>query len=489
MSGSRLSLAMRGAGSWLLVLLGVSACATNPATGRRMLSLIGEGQEIEMGRSYSQQVEATMSLYDDPELQAYVDRIGQSLAATSERPDLPWSFKIVDDPVVNAFALPGGFIYVTRGILTHFNSEAELASVVGHEIGHVTARHSVEQLSRQQLGVLALGVGSILSEDVRRFGGVAQAGLSVLFLSYGRDDEHEADMLGIRYALRDSYDPREAADVHEMLGRQTEARGGSGVPAWLSTHPSSADRIQRIRSQVDTIPSGVLATTRVNEDEFLSMVDGVVYGANPRQGFFRDARFLHPDLAFELRFPAGWGTANLTQAVLAQSPEEDAIIELTAASSAGHATAANEFFDQDGVRGRNRRATSVNGLPASRGDFQVRTEQGTLEGIVTFLDYDGLTYRILAYTRGGALENRRGVFTATMDSFDRLTDQAALAVQPMRIELVRVQRSTTLRRMTDGRSSPVSPDDLAILNGVELDEPIEPGHTIKWVVGEPPPGT
>jgi predicted Zn-dependent protease len=454
-----------------------------------MLSLISEGQEIEMGRSYSQQVESTMSLYDDAEVQAYVDRIGQRLAATSERPDLPWSFKVVDDPVVNAFALPGGYIYVTRGIFTHFNSEAELAAVVGHEIGHVTARHSVEQLSRQQLGVLALGVGSILSEDVRRFGGVAQAGLSVLFLSYGRDDEHEADLLGVRYALRDSYDPREAADVHEMLGRQTEAAGGSGVPSWLSTHPSSADRIQRIRALVDTIPAATLAATRVNVDGFLAVLDGAVYGTNPRQGFFRDAEFLHPDLEFLVRFPAGWATANLTQAVLARSPEDDAIIELTASSTEGHAAAARAFFDQDGVRDRNVRSVSIHGAAATRGDFRVQTEQGTLEGIVTFLEFGGLTYRILGYTREGALENRRGVFTGTMDSFDRLTEQAALDVEPMRIELVTVQRETTLRRMVDGRPSEIDPEALAILNGVMLDAPIEPGRTIKWVVGEPPPGT
>ncbi|MFV1987455.1 MAG: M48 family metalloprotease [Gemmatimonadota bacterium] len=465
----------------------MAACATNPATGRRMLSLVSESQEIEMGRSYSQQIESTMSLYDDDALQTYVNDIGQRLAATSERPSLPWSFKVVDDPVVNAFALPGGFIYVTRGIMTHFNSEAALASVIGHEIGHVTARHSVEQMSRAQLGSLAIGVGSIVSEDVRRFGGVAQTALGVLFLSYGRNDESESDMLSVRYAVREGYDPREAIGVHEMLARQTAARGGSGVPSWLSTHPSSADRIDRIRAQVDTIPPSVLNGTRVLADEYLARIDGAVFGADPRQGFFRGEQFLHPQLAFTLQFPAGWQTANLTQAVQAQSPDEDAIMELTLASG-GHAAAADDFFGQDDVRGRDVRTSSVNGAPATSGEFEVRTRNGTIEGVATFLDFDGRTYRLLGYTPQGGMAAYRTVFRTSIGSFEKLTERAALHVEPLRIELVTVQRSTTVGLMAAGRPSVLSAEDLAILNGVEVDEEIEPGRTVKWVVGEPPPG-
>lgn len=469
-------------------ILSVTACATNPATGRQMLSLVSESQEIEMGRSYSQQVESTMAMYDDPDLEAYVNRIGQELAAVSERPHLPWSFRIVDDPVVNAFALPGGFLYLTRGILTHFNSEAQLAAVLGHEIGHVTARHSVEQISRAQLGGLVLGVGSILSEDVRRFGGLAQAGLSVLFLSYGRDDEHEADLLGVRYAVRDRYDPREAMEVHRTLGRQTAARGGSGVPNWLSTHPSSVDRIDRIQTLVDSIPDATLAGTRVRADEYLDMIDGAVFGPDPRQGFFEGGAFKHPNLEFTMRFPGGWDTANLTNAVMARSPNEDAILELTL-STAGQAQAARAFFDQDGISDRNVRSGSINGHPSTSGEFEARTESGTLEGIATFIDFDGRTYRILGYTVQDGLRTYRSAFDTTTRSFDRLTDRTALAVEPMRIELVTVQRPTTLQAMVSTRPVPITMDELAILNGLVPEETIERGRTIKWVVGEAPPGS
>src|SRR5438034_1970924 len=150
----------------------VSGCATNPATGARQLMLISESQEIAMGRDYDKQVVASIGLYPDSGLQRYLQQFGPRRAATSERPNLPWTFRVVDDPVVNAFALPGGFIYVTRGIFAHLNSEAELAAVVGHEIGHVTARHSVSQLSKQQLAQLGLAVGTIASPEFEQFAGL-----------------------------------------------------------------------------------------------------------------------------------------------------------------------------------------------------------------------------------------------------------------------------------------------------------------------------
>jgi predicted Zn-dependent protease len=180
--------------------IALAGCAVNPATGSRELSLVSESQEIQMGREADPAITAQMGgLYADSSLQRFVRQVGLSMSATSERPTLPWSFKLLDDNLINAFALPGGFIYITRGILGYMNSEAELAAVLGHEIGHVTARHSASQITRAQLATIGLGVGSIFSETVRDFGGVASTGLQLLFLKYGRDDERQADELGFRY--------------------------------------------------------------------------------------------------------------------------------------------------------------------------------------------------------------------------------------------------------------------------------------------------
>ncbi|HEX8907544.1 MAG TPA: M48 family metalloprotease, partial [Longimicrobiaceae bacterium] len=190
----------RRAAAGALALLAAGSCARNPVTGHRELALISEAQEIQMGQQGAQEVAQTLGLLPDQALQDYVQRIGAALAAKSERPNLQWTFRAVDDPSPNAFALPGGYIFVTRGILNLMDSEAELAGVLGHEIGHVTARHTVQQLSRQQLAQLGLGIGSILSPTVAQLGNALGSGLQLLFLKYGRDDERQADELGFRYS-------------------------------------------------------------------------------------------------------------------------------------------------------------------------------------------------------------------------------------------------------------------------------------------------
>lgn len=440
-----------------------------------------------MGRQYAEQIASTMPLYDDPELQEYVEEIGLRLAATSERPELPWSFTVLDDAAVNAFAVPGGFLYVTRGILTHFNSEAELAAVLGHEIGHVTARHSVEQMSRQQLLGGLLVVGAVLSQDVANAADLGAAAIGIFGLQHSRSDEHQADQLGIRYALRDNYDPREAVKVHTMLGRQTELRGGRGIPNWLATHPSSEDRIERIEAQVREIPAETLASARVRPEAYLSMIDGVTFGPDPRQGFFQGERFLHPDLAFEFTFPAGWQTANLPQAVVGQSPDEDAIVQLTL-TSGGHREAASEFLSQEGVQSRSVDRTEVGGFPATLVSFRAATQQGgSVSGLAAFITYSDRTYQILGYTATSSEERYRDPFRRVIGSFRRLTDRTALAVQPLRVDVQTVSRATTLAALVEDRGSPIGLEELALANGIDPQTMLSRGDRIKWIVGELPP--
>src|SRR5213076_2108003 len=321
----------------------VAACATNPATGARQIMLVSESQEIAMGRDYDRQVVASIGLYPDSGLQRYIQQFGTRLAATSERPDLPWTFRVVDDPVVNAFALPGGFIYVTRGILAHLNSEAELAGVVGHEIGHVTARHSVSQMTKQQLAQLGLAVGAIASPDAGRYAGLASQALGVLFLKYSRDDESQADELGLRYLRRAAYDAREMPHVFEMLARVSQAQGGGRVPEWLATHPDPENRRSRIERDIAAGPQSS-AGTAVNRDSYLQRLDGLVFGTNPREGYFKGGEFFHPDLRFWIAFPAGWKTSNEKEAVAAVSPDQDALVELSLAKEASADAAARAFL-------------------------------------------------------------------------------------------------------------------------------------------------
>lgn len=469
---------LAGAVAWL------ASCAVNPVTGERQLALISENQEIQMGREGAQSAERSIGLVDDPALQQYVSQLGLAMARTSERPHLPWQFGVVDDPTPNAFALPGGFIYVTRGLLGLMNSEAELASVLGHEIGHVTARHSVSMLSRAQLAQIGLGVGMILLPDLARFGQLAGGGLQLLFLSYGRDAERQADDLGFRYAYQHGYDVRDMVNVFGQLERAGEAAGQSPLPAWLSTHPFPAERMQRIGQQIAGLPQPVGGQRGV--EAYMARIDRLVYGADPRHGFFRDALFLHPELRFQLRFPQGWRTQNLTESVSALSPQQDAAMQLTIAQGSVDA-AANAFFGRQGIRAAQVGRTTVNGLPAVTGRFEAQTDQGTLAGHAAFISHDDRTYQILAYATASNLSRYDSTLRGSIGSFDRLSDASALNVRPDRIAIVRTTESMTLAEFNRRNPSSIPIAELALINALAGPDAIIPAGTrVKRVVAGQP---
>jgi len=312
---------------FLSLLLSLTACVRNPVTGKKQFSLVSTQDEIAIGKQGAEDVRQSIGLLDHPQAQQYVAAVGMPMARKSERAELPWSFQVVDDPAVNAFALPGGPIFATRGLLTHLNSEAELAAVLGHEIGHVTARHSANMITQSQLAQLGLGVGMILKPDLAEYGQLAAAGVQLLLLKHGRDAERQADELGFRYMVQAGYDPREMENVFATLGRVAEEGGSGQLPGWLSTHPNPEDRMEKARERVAQLGANVEGR-KVGQAEYLRLLQGMVYGQNPRHGFFRGNLFLHPDLRFQLEFPQGWKTANQTQAVLGVSPQQDAIVGL-----------------------------------------------------------------------------------------------------------------------------------------------------------------
>ena len=459
------------------------SCARNPVTGKNELSLVSESQEIALGKESAAQVQQSIGFYDDPAVQAYVSEIGLRMAKQSERPNLPWEFHVVNDASVNAFALPGGFIYVTRGLMTSINNEAELATVVGHEIGHVTNRHSVQQISKQQVAQLGLGVGSILSADVARVAGLASQGLGVLFLKYSRDAENQADQAGFRYALSQNYDVREMASVFQTLDRVSGAGGGGRLPEWLATHPNPGTRIQKTEQRLDTLHKD-LSNTVINRDQYLQKIGNMTYGEDPRQGFFENGMFYHPDLRFQIQFPQGWKTQNTPDAVMAGSPQQDAIIQLSLAGKTSPQQAAQQFLSQQGIKAGNTSTASVNGLPAASGYFQAETEQGAIQGLVTFLSFNGNTYGIMGYTPAGKLSTYDNVFQQTIRSFNQLRNQAALNAQPAKVELVKLTKEMTLEQFNAQYPSTISIEELAIINEVESPATAIPvGRTVKRVVG------
>ncbi len=467
-------------GALLLVLI---ACAVNPATGRREFSLISERQEIQMGREADPQITASYGLVDDAELQSYVSALGLRLAAVSERPNLPWSFKVVDDPIVNAFALPGGFIYVTRGILAHFESEAELAGVLGHEIGHVTARHSASQMSRQRLQQGVLGIGMVLSSNVRQYGGLVGAGLQIMNLSYSRGNESQSDELGLRYISRLDYDADAMIGVFRMLAQA--GGGGEGrLPEWQLTHPYPENREADMRALI--AETGASRSGTVNRDAYLDRIDGIVYGPNPRDGYFEDTRFLHPELAFEVTFPSGWTTVNQRTIVAATAPGEDAGIVLGVVED-GVAPDAElrDFLRGEGISGGTITQSDADGVRTARASFDAGMEGEALRGEVAFFRYGELTYRLIGYSSRAGWSGHASAVSATISSFRPVTDRSVLDVQPLRLEIVRVTEPMSLNSYVQRFPQPIDVEELARLNRVTPGAVLSAGTRIKTLVGTP----
>lgn len=466
----------------------ITACSRNPATGKNELMLVSESQEIQMGQEYDQQVIQQIGLYPDSGMQRYIAALGSRLAAASERPNLPWTFRVVDDPAVNAFAVPGGHVYVTRGIMAHLNSEAELVAVVGHEIGHVTARHTAHSMSRQQLAGIGLAIGAIASPVVARYANVAQQALGVLFLSFSRADENQADELGLRYMARGSYDVNQMPNVFTMLQRQSEAAGASRLPQWLATHPDPGNRKNSIEAQIAALPAGTGGST-VNRDPYIRRLDNMIFGVNPRDGFFRGNLFYHPGMRFQLAFPQGWRTANGTSAVQGVSPNQDAAIELSVGQGQNADAAARTFLSQQGITAGGATRATLNGMPAVSASFVATTEQGNLRGTVVFVEHGSAVFQIAGYAPEQAWAANQAAVEGAMRSFQQLTDPAALNAQPQKVDVVVASSNTTIAGLLRSHPSPLSADQLALINQVEANTPLQAGRPVKWVTGSALPST
>jgi predicted Zn-dependent protease len=469
-------------GSLTLCFLWVVACATNPVTGKRQLALISEAQEIAMGREADKDVVASIGLYPDESMQRYVQTLGARIAATTERPDLPWTFRVVDDAAVNAFAIPGGFIYVTRGIMAHLNSEAELAAILGHEIGHVTARHSVSQMSQQQLAQVGFAAGMILSPKFAQFGDMAQVAMGLMFMKFSRSDESQSDALGMKYMMAGGYDPRALVDVFGMLDGLSQQSSAGRLPQWMSTHPDPENRQVWATKAVAGLQTD-LSRLAVNRPEYLGRLDGMMFGDNPREGFFRDASFRHPDMAFRMDFPQGWKSSNQKQSVGAISPNEDAIVVLQLAPAPNGQEAAQKFFSQQGVEPGESSRRQIGGFPAVVSTFRVQTEQGYLRGLVAWIDYQQRVFQILGYTPEARWNQYSNVFDASIASFGRETDPAVLNVQPRRLTIVNLNRAATLETLLRDYPSTANAQTVALINNLQGTASLSAGDQFKRVVG------
>lgn len=473
----------------LLVVALLLSCAVNPVTGKREFMLLTEADEQALGADTDRQIAQMYGLYEDADLNAYIVRVGQDIGIHTHRKGLAYKYKVLDSPVVNAFAVPGGYIYVTRGILSYFNNEAELAGVLGHELGHVNARHTARNYSRAVLAQAGLGLGSALSEGFAKYSGYVQFGVQMLFLSFSRSDERQADDLGVEYSSKAGYDSNHMAVFFETLERMNP-RSGSWLPAWFSTHPNPADRVQAVHAKtVEWQNSLALNAYKENREDFLEQIDGLVFGNDPRQGYVEGNAFYHPTMRFSFPLPAGWAMDNLPSQVQIVTPNQDAVILLTLAEGATPLEAAEKFYADLGASVHESRSLNIHGHPAYRkiADIVEKTEgeDAEKEGIRVISTFIRKDNRIFAFHGFSSLERfsaYSGIFTQTMDNFRNLTDPSKINVMPSRIQVRTVTRSTNLKAALQGFG--VNPDRLeetALLNGMFLNDTVPAGTMLKIV--------
>lgn len=473
----------------LLLVFIVQSCAVNPVTGKRQIMFVSEEQEIAMGRQYHPSVISTFGIYKNEPLQKFLEEKGTEMGKLSHRPQLSYHFTILDSPVVNAFAVPGGYLYFTRGILAQFNSEAELMGVLGHEMGHVTARHTAQQQTNQQLGQMVLAGGMIASKEIYELADVAMAGMQFLFLSFSRDHERESDRLGVEYATKMGYDAHKMADFFAVLDKMSMKSSEGGVPTFMSTHPDPENRFSTVHQLTNEwqmkYPNQTFA---VNSNNYLQMIDGIVYGEDPRQGFVKDNTFYHPELKFKFAFPQKWNLVNTPTQIQVISPDQKAGIIFMLSEENTPEEASSKALENLKLNVLESKKLQVYGNDAVAVTSQQvnQTSDGqeqTTKVLSYFIKYGVRVYVFHGVSPGDNFNTFVPAFESTMKNFSALTDAAKLNIKPDRIKIISIRSASV--SLIDALKYYKVPDEkfdeLALLNNMDLNHELRKGDMIKII--------
>ena len=478
------------------LLLG--SCARNPVTGEHDVTFVSEKGEVEEGRRAHEQIIRIYGVYEDQALQDYVNGIGQRLAKLSHRPELQFHFTVIDSDEINAFAIPGGYVYITRGILAYLNSEAEMAAVIGHEIGHVTARHSVKQQSQSVLTNI-LGMGAAIFTGSGAVADLANIGGEALLRGYGREMELQADGLGAEYIARAGYDPHAMIWVVGTLKNQetfererakAEGREPNIYHGVFATHPDNDTRLQQaiqVAGKAGDQLNG--ATGLVNRDEYLKHIDGLPFGSSRQQGMVRENRFYHADLGITLAFPRGWRIENDREQLLAVSRTKDAVIRMTTDGLKDNET------PQDYLR------RSLKGSSRSLDQGEILNLGGGLQGYsgivrgastpfgntpmrVGAIALGKSVYLFLAASRSseGGLPASDRVFVSVMETFRKMRPVEFPLAEPFRLKILKTTEGTSIEELA--RSVPLTEypaQQLRLINDLYPSREPKVGTSIKTI--------
>jgi predicted Zn-dependent protease len=468
----------------------LTGCSRNPVTGKKEIILMSKDQEKALGAQSHPSVLATMGLYDDKKLQAAFAEKGQQMAKISDRTGINYQFYIVDSPVVNAFAVPGGYVYFTRGIMAHFNNEAEFAGVLGHEIGHIAARHSARQQTGQILSQVGMVAGMVLSETVRSMADQVQQSLGLLMLSYSRAHETEADEIGVKYSSKIGYDAHQMADFFGTLKRISE-KAGQSIPTFQSTHPDPGDRKAKVNALATKYQSQNPGKYSIERDEYLRKIDGMVYGVDPKQGFVENGQFYHPELKFQFPVPKEWQYENSPIQFQMAAKDGKSMMLFTLAEGKTLDEAMATIVKNYSLKVTENNKTTINGNPAlalistqvaeaQQGQATAQTTENTTQVASWLIQYGGNIYAIHGVSSAAAFAGNLGQFRAVAQGFRSVSDPSILNRQPERIRIKTVQRDATLREaLKSNNQADNRLEEIATINGMELSGQVQKGTLIK----------
>ena len=466
-----------------LIFLLVIGCSVNPVTGKRDFVIISESQEIQMGREYNAQILRQNPVYQDQELQDYVQTIGQSLAAKSHRPNLVYRFTVIDSPDINAFALPGGYIYINRGLMSYLSSEEELAAVLGHEIGHVTARHSVQQYSQSQLmGILS---AAIEINAGRTAGNIANLASGALLSGYGRDMELEADDLGAQYIFQDGYSPQGMYQVLSVLKDQEvyskkiaeqrgqEPRSYHGV---FASHPSNDLRLQEVLNNVsNTYPKG----EEKKKDLYLKKIEGMVFGDSEQSGIRRGGEFYHGPLNFYMSSPEGWEIINTPDQLIFSSYYGEAILQMTL-EDLNFKESPEAYLKRFAPNSYEGQVLNINGFEG----FTAKVNRSGRVARMAVLFREDQVFQFIGYLKneGSNLTKFDVRFLEIINSFRKLKKEELILSKPLRLKTYEVKKGDTYESLASKSSININAEDqLRLINGDYPNKPLAIGRKIKIV--------
>jgi predicted Zn-dependent protease len=473
------------------------ACSVNPVTQRPDVVLVSDEQEVQAGNEAAEQIPAVMGIVEDPALTRYVSKVGKRVSAHAPERPITYSFQIVDLPEPNAFALPGGHIYVSRGILALANDEDELANVIAHEVIHVAARHHAQRQARATgVGLLALpgllagallpgALGTLVSAPFAVAGAGALAG-------YSRDQELEADEFGQQISAQAGYDPEALGVFLGELERATRLLTGEEERiSWFATHPSTPRRASDAKRRAAGLSVAPGTPVEQGRQGYLRRVEGMMVGENPAEGVFEDQRFLHPDMRFTLVFPDGWETANSRAAVGAVSPKQDAqlVLQLDGKGDDPRERSSaffNELRQQARVEVARLDSMDLNGLKAVRGQAVVE-RRTTLD--LTWVAYRGDIYLLAGVVPGAYTDAHRALFGEAIWSFRAITDAERQGITEQRLRLRAAEAGESLEAFGRRVGNTWTPEETAVANGLAKGAAPAPGQLLKVAIREPYEGS